>query len=110
MAEFAWTMPLWPLLGWLALGALGGRLPRAAVSLIGCGTVAVAFGAAVVAWATLPESAATKVLFTWIAAGQFRVDVGWLLDPLSVVMALTVTGVGFLIHLYSVGYMAGDRA
>ncbi|MBI3976360.1 MAG: NADH-quinone oxidoreductase subunit L [Armatimonadetes bacterium] len=110
MAEFAWTIPLWPLLGWLLLGLGGGRLPRPGVSLIGCGSVALAFAAAVAARVTLPESGQTKVLFTWIAAGEFTVSAGLLLDALSVVMALVVTGVGLLIHIYSVGYMAEERA
>ncbi len=108
MADFAWTIPLWPLLGWLALGLIGGRLPRPAVALIGCGSVALAFAAAIVAWVTLPEDAQVKTLFPWIATGAFAVSVRLSLDALSVVMALVVCGVGLLIHLYSIGYMAGE--
>ncbi len=110
MAEFAWTVPAWPLLGWLLLGLAGGRLPRAVVSLIGCGSVALSFAAAVVAWLTLPGEAQGRALFTWIATGDFTVSARLFLDPLAVVMALVVTGVGLLIHLYSIGYMAADRA
>ena len=47
-------------------------------------------------------------LFTWISAGRLEVDVGFLVDPLSITMALFVTGIGALIHLYSIGYMHGD--
>ena len=49
-------------------------------------------------------------LFTWIPVGDFQVDAALLLDPLSAVMILVVTGVGFLIHVYSVGYMADDES
>jgi NADH-quinone oxidoreductase subunit L len=50
----------------------------------------------------------TDTLFTWISAGTFHVNIAFLLDPLSAVMILVVTGVGFLIHVYSVGYMSHD--
>jgi NADH-quinone oxidoreductase subunit L len=51
----------------------------------------------------------SQVLFEWIPAGRFSVDVGFLVDPLSVTMCLFITGVGTLIHLYSIGYMHGDE-
>jgi NADH-quinone oxidoreductase subunit L len=110
VADFAWTIPLWPALGWLLLGLAGGRLPRGTVALIGCGSVALSFTAAVVGRLTFPGGLQTYTLFTWIRAGGFAVDAGLLLDPLSLVMVLVVSGVGLLIHIYSVGYMAGDRA
>ena len=49
-----------------------------------------------------------QTLFEWIPVGDLRVDVGFLADPLSITMALFVTGVGALIHLYAIGYMHGD--
>ena len=58
----------------------------------------------------VPEERAYEfTLFTWLPAGGLHVDIGFLADPLSITMALFVTGVGALIHLYSVGYMHGDR-
>jgi NADH-quinone oxidoreductase subunit L len=51
----------------------------------------------------------TETLFTWIPAGSFHVDMGFLADPLSITMCLFVTGVGALIHLYAIGYMKGDE-
>jgi NADH-quinone oxidoreductase subunit L len=101
-------MPLWPLAGWLLLGLLGGRLPRPAVALIGCGSVALAFAAAIAAWLTLPEDPVAKTLFPWIAAGTFAAPARLSLDALAVVMALVVSGVGLLIHVYSIGYMGGE--
>jgi len=73
-----------------------------------------AFVSAIVVFAGLlgrdeHERTFTKTLFTWFRSGGLRVDAGLLADPLSVTMALFVTGVGALIHLYSVGYMHGDE-
>ena len=48
------------------------------------------------------------VLFQWLPSGSLKVEAGFLVDPLSITMALFVTGVGALIHLYSIGYMHGD--
>ena len=50
-----------------------------------------------------------QTLFTWIPAGSFKVDIGFLVDPLSITMCLFITGIGALIHLYSIGYMKGDE-
>ena len=110
MASFAWTIPLWPALGWLTLSLVGGMLPRRAVALLGCGSVALAAAAATSAWITFPGVPQERALFPWIAAGSFAVEAGLLVDRLSLVMALVVSGVGLLIHIYSVGYMAGERA
>src|SRR2546427_8704338 len=101
-----------PLAGWLVNGLAGGRLPRPLVSVIGCGAVAASFVAPARAARPLaaPSDALTATLFTWIAAGDFTVSAGLLMDRLSALMALVVTGVGFLIHVYSIGYMADDSA
>jgi len=101
-----------PLAGWLVNGCLGGRIPRRAVGLIGCGTVAVSFLLALVA-SRRPEVAGdgwAVSLYPWITAGGFTIPFSLLVDRLSTVMILVVSGVGFLIHVYSVGYMAGDAA
>ncbi len=110
MADFIWTTPLWPLLGWLLLGLFGGRLPRPLVALIGCGSVALSCAAAVAARLAFTGEPLRRELFTWIAAGTFTVDFALLLDRLSLVMVLVVSGVGLLIHIYSVGYMGAERA
>src|SRR3970040_287248 len=98
-----------PLAGWLLNGLVGGRLTRRAVGLIGAGSVGLAFAAALLA-AQQPAVADgwRVVLWDWIAAGSFSVRLGLLLDRLSAVMVLIVTGVGFLIHVYSAGYMRED--
>jgi NADH-quinone oxidoreductase subunit L len=88
---------------------------RRLVAIIAPGVVGAAFVVAifcVLSIAARPAEGRTfvQVLFPWIQAGSFLAPVGFQLDPLSAVMALVVTGVGFLIHVYSVGYMSHDRA
>ena len=102
-----------PLVGFLVLGILGSRLPRVAVSVIGCGVVAVAF--LLSAWhfismlGVAPDQRVSVVtLWTWLTSGRLDISFSLLLDPLSAIMLLIVTGVGFLIHVYSIGYMADD--
>src|SRR3989442_10460883 len=101
-----------PLAGWLILGVVGGRLPRRVIGILASGTVALAFAASVPAPRHPAVSAGglTAPLFSWIAAGALTVPAGLLMDRLSSLMALVVTGVGFLIHVYSIGYMADDRS
>ncbi len=102
---------LFPALGFLWNLFLGRRLPGSA-RLVGPGVLLAAFVAAVLAVLrlhALPEhSALHDVMFPWVHVGTFRADAAFWLDPLSAVMVLVVTGVGFLIHVYSIGYMAHD--
>jgi NADH-quinone oxidoreductase subunit L len=94
---------------------LGDRLGRRRVSWLACGAVGLSFMLAVRAalrLAGMPEEnrSIVETLYTWMRVGDFSARVSFLLDPLSSVMALVVTGVGFLIHVYSVGYMANDAS
>ncbi len=102
-----------PLAGFVVLGLLGRTLPRAVISLIGCGVVLAAFVCAAADFFSMvghPTGARTAdaTLWTWVQSGALHITFGLLSDPLSAVMLLIVTGVGFLIHVYAVGYMAGD--
>ena len=108
-----WTIPALPL---AAVGLnllIGDRLGKRGTAWLACGAVGLAFAFAVRAvlrLAGLPEADRTIVenAYTWMRVGDFSATVAFLLDPLSAVMCLVVTGVGFLIHVYSVGYMAHD--
>ena len=111
-------IPLFPLLGaaihGLMIGLLRRPLPRAGVIVVSCGSVILSFLASVLAVAellSLPPGARVLVdeLYTWIGAGSFHAEAALLLDPLSAVMCLVVTGVGALIHIYSIGYMDEDH-
>jgi NADH-quinone oxidoreductase subunit L len=105
-----WLVPALPLLGALILAIFGGLMPKRAAGVIGCLSVGLAwiFGLAVAAAyhaSPPPEWAFRQTLFQWIDVASLRVPMGLYLDPLSLVMMLVVTFVGFIIHLYSAGYM-----
>jgi NADH-quinone oxidoreductase subunit L len=107
-----WLIPILPLTGSVVNGVLGKRLPKNLIALIGAGTVGVSFLIAVrvfIAMLSAPELPILRDYFTWIKAGRFDAQFGFMLDHLSGVMILIVTGVGFLIHVYSVGYMSDDE-
>ena len=111
--ELAWLVLLFPILGSMINGVLGRSLPKRAVSWIGTGSIGLAFVVALWVWLDLlklppEERIFTQTLFDWIVAGGLSAQFSLLIDPLSVVMMLVVTGVGFLIHVYSVGYMGHD--
>ncbi len=102
-----------PALGVLFNLFLGRRFGRAAVNFAGPAAIFGAFAIGCWAFATLlkmpPGSALAVTLWPWIDAGSFHVDFALRMDALSAVMTLVVSGVGALIHLYSVGYMAEDE-
>ena len=105
---------LLPLLGLTVNGLLGYRIGRRGVAVIGWGVVGLSFLLSIVAAVQLnalpPEERHVVVsLWQWVDAGGFHVPVEFYLDPLSALMILIVTGIGFLIHVYSAGYMADDR-
>ncbi len=113
MLSNLWLIPIWPLLGFLINGFFGRRIGKGTVGVIACGSVGLALLAslvAVVELLALPHEArrVTQIVAPWIGAGNFQADWGLLLDPLSAVMILVVSGVGFLIHVYSIGYMHED--
>ncbi len=102
-----------PLVGFVVLGVFGRALPRPLISLIGCGAILLAFVLAVADLVAMigvaPAQRVSDIsLWQWITSGSFDVRFGLLSDPLSAVMLLVVTGVGFLIHVYSIGYMEDD--
>ncbi|MDZ7292248.1 MAG: NADH-quinone oxidoreductase subunit L [candidate division KSB1 bacterium] len=114
MQDYLWLIPFFPLVGFVINGLLGRKLGEKAVGVIGSGVVLASFVAAVLAFLdllNLPSESRlfVQTLYRWIATGNFAVDVGFRLDALSMTMVLVVTGVGFLIHVYSIGYMHGDR-
>jgi NADH-quinone oxidoreductase subunit L len=110
---FLWIIPALPLAGVALNLLLGDRLGRRGPGILASGVVGLAFLAAlraVLALAARPEMdrVIAETAYTWMQVGDFSVNIGFLLDPLSAVMILVVTGVGFLIHVYSTGYMAHD--
>lgn len=113
MLDYAWLMLLFPALGTLIISLFGTRLGKRAVSILAPAVVFLSFAVAVASFVTLlglpaEERSHEVTLWQWMAVGNFSVDIALLLDQLSVTMALVVTGVGFLIHVYSAGYMHDD--
>lgn len=103
-------IPLAPLLGFLLIGLLNRQLRQWLVALIACSSILFSFIFSVVLFFTLndDQTALTYTAFDWITTGNFSVSFSFLVDPLSILMMLIITGVGFLIHVYSIGYMHGD--
>jgi NADH-quinone oxidoreductase subunit L len=109
---WAWLLLALPVAG-AAVLLLGGRRTDRWGHLFGCATSLAAFCYGVVAFVAMlgypaSQRARDQNLYTWIATGRFHVNVGLLLDPLSICFVLLITGVGSLILIYSIGYMAGD--
>jgi NADH-quinone oxidoreductase subunit L len=113
MIAGAWVCLVSPLVGALTITVAGGRISRRTAGWIATLSTFVAFAGALVAffglWAADPsDREQVSTAYTWLAAGDFEVDVQILLDTLSSTMMLIVSGVGGLIVWYSMGYMAGD--
>ena len=115
MVEYVYLVTVFPLLGFLINGIFGYKIKNEKVAgFIGSFTVFISFVISAIIFFHLlslnPENRSTSVvLFDWIKAGVIKINAAYLVDQLSVVMCLVVTGVGFLIHVYSIGYMHGDR-
>src|SRR5476649_2744209 len=103
-------IPLLPFLGFLLNASLGRRVSKAAAGAVACGTM---FGSLLVSltmvWQLVARPAESRAIsnavFTWIASGDFTAAFTLRLDPLSSVMILVITGIGWLIHVYSTAYM-----
>ncbi len=108
-----------PLLGAIVNGLLGAKIQKSfgkgAIALLACAPVVIAFGLSLYAFFVLKGLEAEKRflidnLYSWIQLGSLKVDMAFLIDPLSAVMILVVTGIGGLIHIYATGYMHDDKA
>ncbi|MGA7563464.1 MAG: NADH-quinone oxidoreductase subunit L [Desulfobaccales bacterium] len=113
MMDYVWLIPLFPLIGFLINGLLGKRMSKNVVGTIGSLAVGLSFLLTVAIFLEflhLPEGsrAVEKTMFTWISSGSFQAQAAFLIDPLSLVMLLVVSGVSTLIHIYSMGYMHDD--
>ncbi len=113
MVDLVWLIPALPLAGFLVLVAAGRKLGEPLAGWFATAMCGGSFVATLVVYAGLLGKSAeerhhVQTLFEWLPSGGLSVDLGFLVDPLSITMALFVTGVGSLIHLYSIGYMHGD--
>ncbi len=113
MLELVWLIPTLPLAGFLVILLAGRKLgdPGAGwFATLMCGGAFVATVIVFIGLYNKPEAQRSfeQSLWTWLPAGNLKVDFGFLVDPLSMTMAAFITGVGTLIHLYSIGYMKDD--
>jgi len=109
----AWTALFAPAAAVVAIGLLGDRVDRYGAGLIAAGATGLSFLCTLGIFVDLlgrepKQRTELSTLWTWLTAGDLRVGAEILIDPLSVFMMLVVTGVGFLILVYAIGYMAGD--
>src|SRR6202161_1062561 len=112
MAPIATLIFLLPVCGFVSILLLGKYLSEKQVGVIGTGVVAGSFVLAVVEFFLLLSHSSREVtvnLFNWISVGTLHVPAALLVDPLSITMCLFVTGISALIHLYSIGYMKGEK-
>jgi NADH-quinone oxidoreductase subunit L len=107
-----WLIPLVPFAGFLVNGLIGRRLPKALVTTIALIATAIPFAQVASLWFHFSDLSLPYIEHSgmWIQTGAFRAGFDLQLDQLSMVMLLIVTGVGFLIHVYSVGYMGHEQA
>ncbi|MCR6641508.1 MAG: NADH-quinone oxidoreductase subunit L [Sporocytophaga sp.] len=112
MLQLAWLIPVLPLIGFLIIGLANKKLNKALVGIVGCGSI---LGSFLIVLSLLINvlngsiQSETLTYFNWISAGSIDIKLSFLIDPLSVTMMTIITGVGFLIHLYSAGYMSHDE-
>lgn len=109
-------IPLFPLIGFLVIGLFGKKLKsERLIGVIGSGAILASFAVAVSIFASfigLPseERSINVPVYSWISTGSFHVNVAYQIDQLSLLFTLIITGIGFLIHVYSIGYMHGDKS
>jgi len=106
--QVAVLLPLFPLAGFIIIGLLNKRLSRTLAGLIACGALLASFIVAFIIFENISPQGTEVHVMDWINAGNFTASFSFLLDPLSSIFLLIITGVGFLIHVYSVGYMHDD--
>ncbi len=113
MFDYVWLVPAFPAIGFLLNGLLGRQFSKKVVGWVACSALGLSFLTSILIFIALlgrppSERLFEKVIFDWVVSGSFQTVIGYQIDPLSILMALVVTGVSFFIHIYSVGYMHDD--
>jgi NADH-quinone oxidoreductase subunit L len=105
--QHLWLIPGFPLAGFLLNGLFGRRASKSFVNLVAIGSVVLSFGWVIKTLLNL-NAPYSEHYFTWIQSGDFHVGLDFVVDRLTAIMLLVVTGVGAIIHIYSIGYMAHE--
>ena len=111
MIDLVWLVPLIPLIGFLINGLGRNTFSKGLIGVIGSAAILIPFLISIGIFLALGSDTQKSheiFLFDWISAGSLKIPLSFLVDPLSSIMLLIITGVGFLIHIYSVGYMHDD--
>ncbi len=113
MINLSFWVLLLPLLGFLILGVAGRVMARTSILTVAWGACGLAFAFAAISFFSMLSTPVTariadQSIYTWVTSSSFQLSFGLLFDPLSAVMLMVVTGVGFLIHIYAAGYMEDD--
>ncbi len=108
MRDLIWIIPLLPLASAMLLIGSAGKLPRAVIPVLGVGSVGLAAVCVLLTALSWQGTATTTYLFSWMQVGSFSADFSFYVDGLTLVMMSVITGVGFLIHLYSAEFMQDD--
>jgi NADH-quinone oxidoreductase subunit L len=110
MDKYIWLIPILPLAGFIINGIGRNALPKAFIGFLASFLVLASFGLSIAAFFQVQHTGQfTAHLFDWFSVMEFKVSFDFLIDQLSSIMLLIITGVGFLIHLYSIGYMKDDE-
>jgi NADH-quinone oxidoreductase subunit L len=110
MDKYIWLIPFLPLAGFIINGVGRNTLSKILIGFMGSFLVLCSFGLSIAAFMQIKTTGApiSVNVFDWFSVGDFKISFAFLVDQLSSLMLLIITGVGFLIHLYSVGYMKDD--
>jgi len=116
MSELVWLIPLLPLIGFIVNGLGRNTLSKGMIGAVGSAVILISFVCSCILFSDVYQARQAgqagiieQHVFDWITVGNLKIGLSFLVDPLSAIMLLIVTGIGFLIHVYSVGYMHHDK-
>jgi NADH-quinone oxidoreductase subunit L len=116
MSELVWLIPLLPLIGFIVNGFGRNAFSKGMIGAVGSAVVLISFVCSCILFSEVYQARQAgqagiieQHVFDWIAVGNLKIGLSFLVDPLSAIMLLIVTGIGFLIHVYSIGYMHHDH-
>jgi NADH-quinone oxidoreductase subunit L len=110
MNQYIWLIPILPLAGFIINGLGRNSLSKGVIGFIGSALVLASFALSIAVFFQVKATGVMNVnYFEWISAGPVKIPFAFMVDQLSSIMLLIITGVGFLIHLYSIGYMHDDK-
>ncbi|MBP6402995.1 MAG: NADH-quinone oxidoreductase subunit L, partial [Bacteroidia bacterium] len=109
MMQLAWLIPVFPLIGFLVISLGQKVLPKSVTGIFASLMVLASFILSAGIFLQHGDESETVFVFDWIKSGSLSIPFSFLIDSVSITMLLIVTGVGFLIHVYSIGYMKEDE-